>query len=80
VDLHLKCEEKKGIIEVKSFKSQSKLKKAGEQAAKYTRQLNLSTITLAVFAPVEDEKILAQLSGEQTIDGVRLHVVAIGWV
>jgi len=29
---------------------------------------------------VEDEETLAKLSGEQTLDGVRLNVVAIGWV
>jgi hypothetical protein len=33
-----------------------------------------------VFVPVEDEETIAKLSGEQTIDSVRLYVVAIGWV
>ncbi len=80
VDLHLRCAGKKGVIEVKSFRNHSKLEKAKAQAVDYAKKLNFSTITLAVFVPVEDEEILAQLSGERTVDGVRLHVAAIGWV
>jgi len=80
VDLHLRCAEKKGVIEVKSFTNQSRLEKARKQAIQYAKNLALSSITLAVFVPVEDEKILAELSGATTLDGVRLHVVAIGWV
>jgi hypothetical protein len=51
-----------------------------EQAVKYAKRLGFLTTTLAVFVPVEDEETLAKLSGEQTIDGVRLYVAAIGWV
>ncbi len=80
VDLHLRCAGKKGVIEVKSFRNHSKLEKAKAQAIDYAKKLHYTAITLAVFVPVEDEEILAQLSGEQTIDGVRLHVAAIGWV
>lgn len=80
VDLHIRCAGKKGIIEVKSFKNQSKLEKAREQAVTYAKKLELPSITLAVFAPVEDDAILSQLSSTATIDGVRLYVVAIGWV
>ncbi len=79
VDLHLKCEDKQAIVEVKSFNSSSKLKKAKTQAVNYARKLHLSGITLALFVPVEDEETLARLSGEQKIDGVRLTVTAIGW-
>jgi hypothetical protein len=34
---------------------------------------------LAVFVPVEDEAVLAALSGDEVIDGVRVVTVAIGW-
>ncbi|QTA82407.1 AAA ATPase-like domain-containing protein [Desulfonema limicola] len=80
VDLHLKCNGKKGIIEVKSFQKQSKLERAKEQAVKYAEKLNISAITLAVFVPVEDEEILQQLSSSRTIKGIKLNVTAIGWV
>jgi len=68
------------FIEVKSFRNHSKLEKAKAQAIDYAKKRRFSTITLAVFVPSEDEKILARLSGEQTVDDVRLHVAAIGWV
>ncbi|MFP4347559.1 MAG: hypothetical protein ACOC3W_02745 [Thermodesulfobacteriota bacterium] len=42
--------------------------------------MNLSAITLAVFTPVDDEAVLAKLSGETMIGGTRVVVVAIGWV
>ncbi len=79
VDLHLKCGEKQAIIEVKSFTSMTRLKTAGEQAARYARKLNFSGITLVVFVPIEDEETLAKLSGVRTVEGVRLTVVAVGW-
>ncbi|QTA79761.1 AAA ATPase-like domain-containing protein [Desulfonema limicola] len=80
VDLHLKCDGKQGIIEVKSFQKQSKLERAKEQAVKYAQKLNLTRITIAVFVPVEDEEILQKLSSSQTIDRIKLDVTAIGWV
>jgi hypothetical protein len=79
VDLHLDCRDKRGIIEVKSFESQSRLDKAKRQAADYARKLGQSEVTVALFTPVTDEDILAGLSTEETIDGVRVTVVAIGW-
>jgi len=92
VDLHLKCpgkhrgkdggkdESKEGIIEVKSYSNQAKMKRHIDQAASYARNLGLPTITLALFAPVEDEAVLARLSGTHEIEGVRVLVRAIGWV
>ncbi|MBF0202675.1 MAG: AAA-like domain-containing protein [Desulfamplus sp.] len=80
VDLHLGCGEKKGVIEVKSFKNQSKLEKAKGQAVAYAKKLGFSATTLALFVPLEDEEILARLSGEGVINGVRVTVIAIGWV
>jgi hypothetical protein len=80
VDLHLRCMDRQAVIEVKSFKSYGELEYSKEQAVKYAKRLGFLTTTLAVFVPVEDEETLAKLSGEQTIDGVRLYGVAIGWV
>ncbi len=65
--------------EVKSYQSQSKLEKAKIQAAGYAQKLNLPSVALALFAPVADEAVLDQLSGESLVDGVRVTVAAIGW-
>ena len=51
-----------------------------DQAASYARKLGLPTITLALFAPVEDEGVLGKLSGTHEIEGVRVTVRAIGWI
>ncbi len=80
VDLHLRCGEKRGLVEVKSFTNASEAKEARKQAAKYAEQTGLNTVTLALFTPVEDESVLEKLSGEEDIDGVRVVLVAIGWV
>ncbi len=79
VDLHLKCGAKRGIIEVKSYKSMSGVKKAKKQAAKYAKQTGLDSVTIALFIPVEDEVILAKLSGEDIIEKSKVIVCAIGW-
>ena len=69
----------KGIIEVKSFVDMSETRKGTEQAAAYARSLNLNSVTLALFVPVDDETVLAKLSGEHQSNGVTVTVVAIGW-
>jgi hypothetical protein len=79
VDLHLKCREKTGIIEVKSFTSLASAESAKIQAARYAVKLGLKTVTLALFVPVEDETVLEKLSGEREIDGIIVTVRAIGW-
>jgi len=80
VDLHLRCGDQQGVIEVKSYKDQVELEKSKKQAAGYAEKLNLPSITLAVFVPVDDEDVLGRLSGEEVVDGVRVTVVAVGWV
>ena len=80
VDLHLRCNEKRGLIEVKSFRERSELTQAKAQAAGYAKRLGFPAVTIALFVPVEDEAVLAALSGEDEIDGVRVTTVAIGWV
>ncbi len=79
VDLHLRCKDRRGLIEVKSFTDRAELDHSGQQAAKYARKLGLPSITLAVFVPLDDDDALAELSQSQFIDGVTVHVTAIGW-
>lgn len=79
VDLHLRCGNRRGIIEVKSFRSQAHLARSVAQATAYARSLGYAAVCLALFVPIQDEDVLAQLSGAQNLDGVRLEVVAIGW-
>jgi hypothetical protein len=79
VDIHIRCNGMKGIIEVKSFVDMSETRKGKEQAAAYACSLNLNSVTLALFVPVDDEAVLAKLSGEHQSDGVTVTVVAIGW-
>ena len=79
VDLHIKCDQdKKGLIEVKSFVNPLKVKSAIIQAAEYAKQTNYSEITIAMFAPFTDEDVLNQISVSQTIGNVTVNVLAIG--
>jgi len=80
VDLHLKCGAKRGLIEVKSFVDAAQVQESRDQAARYVAQTGLAEVTVALFVPVEDEEVLEKLSGEEEIGGVRVTVVAIGWV
>jgi len=79
VDLHIKCDQnKKALIEVKSFVSQLKVKKAMIQASEYAADTSYSEITIAMFAPFNDENVLNQISTSQTINNINVNVVAIG--
>ena len=80
VDIHIRCKDTEGIIEVKSFRSPAKTKEAIIQAAAYAKSLGLNSVTLALFVPVEDEIILNKLSVQTTIDTVLVLMVAIGWI
>jgi hypothetical protein len=79
VDIHLKCDNKRGVIEVKSFMDAYQLQVDREQAAQYAKSLGLNSVTMAVFIPVEDDSVLEKLSGDATIQTIHGHVVAIGW-
>ena len=79
VDLHLKCMDKLGIIEIKSFRSHARTQTGILQAASYARSLNLTSVTIALFVPLDDVSVLASLSKEIQCDGVIVTVVAIGW-
>lgn len=80
VDIHLRCGEKQGIIEVKSFVNMYEAQAARQQAARYAKNLGLDRVTLAMFAPVEDKAVLEKLSVKEEIQGVQVTAVAIGWV
>ena len=80
VDLHLQCGEQRGLIEVKSFTGAVQLKEARKQAADYAKKCELDAVSLALFAPLTDETVLAKLSTEDIIDRVTVSVTAIGWV
>ncbi len=79
VDLHLKCGDRRGIIEVKSFKSFAATERAKTQAARYAERMGLASVALAIFVPVSDETVLEALSGETVIDGATVALTAIGW-
>ncbi len=79
VDVHIKCGEKRGLIEVKSFVDDYLLERDKGKAASYAKQVGLDRVTMAVFIPVLDEDVLAQLSTTETHDGVEVTVVMIGW-
>lgn len=80
VDLHIRYGEQVGLIEVKSFKSATTLKKDRLQAARYAQSLGFTHVTLAVFVPVADEAVLQQLSAVETVEDIEVSVVAIGWM
>ncbi len=79
VDLHLGCGDKRGIIEIKSFFNNYEAKFALGQAAKYAKKRGLEQVTVAMFAPFDDESVLEKLSVVETIEEVLVKVVAIGW-
>jgi len=79
VDLHLLSkDDKKGLIEVKSFVNAYEVKESITQAAKYASKTNHSSVSIALFAPFTDENVLTQLSRTETIDDITVTVVAIG--
>jgi len=80
VDLVLRTKENLSLIEVKSLRGTSELADYRKQAAGYAKKLGLTQATLAIFAPTEDDAILATLSGEADEDGVHVTTVAFGWV
>jgi hypothetical protein len=80
VDIHLRCGEQRGIIEVKSFVRRSRLVSDKRQAAEYAGRLGLDRVTVALFVPALEEDVLEQLSSAEIVEGVTVHVVAVGWV
>ncbi|HIE00361.1 MAG TPA: hypothetical protein EYP59_08745 [Thiotrichaceae bacterium] len=80
VDIHLQCGKQQGIIEIKSFVDSYQIKDDRDQAADYAKNLGIDNVTIALFIPVLEETILEKLSTEDIINGIKVSVVAIGWV
>jgi hypothetical protein len=80
VDLHVGNRERAGVIEVKSFTQRSDLPLQRAQAARYARGRGLAAATLALFVPTDDEALLQELSGVETVDAVDVTTVAIAAV
>jgi len=80
VDIHLQCGKQQGIIEIKSFVDSYQIKDDRDQAADYAKNLGLDNVTIALFIPVLEETILEKLSTEAVINGIKVSIVAIGWV
>ncbi|MCP4347819.1 MAG: hypothetical protein GY795_20140, partial [Desulfobacterales bacterium] len=78
VDIHIRCDGKRGIIEIKSFSNLRQIKKAKKQSADYAVDLGLKAVTVAVFISDADENVLKKISSEDVIDGVKVTVRAIG--
>ncbi|KJR40768.1 hypothetical protein MCHI_003339 [Candidatus Magnetoovum chiemensis] len=79
VDLHLRCGSIEAIIEVKSFTYLSELPAYKNQAVKYAEKLGKDEVTLALFVPSNDDDVLKRLSSEDTLNNIKITVVAIGW-
>ncbi|RKZ45756.1 MAG: hypothetical protein DRR00_25825 [Candidatus Parabeggiatoa sp. nov. 3] len=80
VDLHLRCGNQRGIIEVKSFVNSYQIQLDRKQAADYAKSLGVESVTIALFIPVLEETVLEKLSTVKVVNGVEVSVVAIGWV
>jgi hypothetical protein len=57
-----------------------KLKRIKKQAIDYAKKLGINCVTIALFIPVLEETVLNKLSTIDIIDGIKVDIVAIGWV
>ncbi len=72
VDLHIRCNLKQGIIEVKSFSRRKRLEHGKVQAATYAKRLGIDKVVLVVFVHGVEEKEADILRDDRVIDGVRI--------
>ena len=72
VDLHIRCKEQEGIIEVKSFRDMATLKQGKLQAAHYAKKLGINNVVIVVFVHGVEEKEAEILKDDRTIEGVRI--------
>ncbi len=80
VDLVVRSRHGMGVIEVKSFVDMYELGRGYAQTAGYAKKLGLSEATMVVFVPVPEAEIPKEVGGEVLIEGVTVHVSAIGWI
>jgi len=74
VDIHLRCNNKEGIIEVKSFRDMHILEQSIVQASEYAKKLNLHSIVLVVFLTGVEEDEVMQLKVERVVEGIKVYV------
>ncbi len=72
VDLHVRCNSKEGIIEVKSFSRKKKLEQGKIQAAHYAQKLGIDKVVVVVFVHGVEEKEAEILKDDRVIEGVRI--------
>jgi len=72
VDLHIRCKEQEGIIEVKSFRDMASLKQGKLQAAHYAQKLGINKVVIVVFVHGVEEKEAEILRDDRVIEGVRI--------
>ena len=77
VDLHIRCGEKKGIIEIKSFENMAKLKRGIEQAGRYGKGVGVEEVLLVLFVTGVSEEEAMRLQKEEEIEGVKVIVEPI---
>ena len=74
VDIHLRCDNREGVIEVKSFKDMYTLGQSIVQASRYAEGLNLRSIVLVVFLTGVEEDEAMQLKAVREINGVTVYI------
>ena len=74
VDIHLRCDNREGVIEIKSFKDMHTLEQSIVQASRYAEGLNLRSIVLVVFLTGVEEDEAMQLKAEKNMGDIMVYV------
>ena len=74
VDIHLRCDNREGVIEIKSFKDMHTLEQSIVQASRYAEGLNLRSIVLVVFLTGVEEDEAMQLKAERNMGDIMVYV------
>ena len=72
VDLHIRCDNEEGIIEVKSFRDMASLERGKKQAVEYASKLGIKKVMIVVFLYGVSEEEAEILRDEREIDGIKL--------
>ncbi len=76
VNIHIKCSDRQGIIEIRRFKNPVETENACVQAADYAGRSGLEEAFIAMFVRTEDYDMLDKISGIRMVDGVRVRLFA----
>ncbi|KPA10490.1 ATPase domain protein, prokaryote domain protein [Candidatus Magnetomorum sp. HK-1] len=77
VDIHIQCKDRRGIIEIKSFKNMRALKRAKKQSQMYAKNLNYSAVSLLVFISNESIELIDKISSQDKIEGIVVTTKAV---